>query len=866
MKKYILLLSLILGSIISGAQTWVPVGNTLQRSVDGTGFKYRFSLGSPGFYNISDSIRNALTFSNGLTKTGNSVKLGGNYTGQFYIGDYTDVSKFSVGGIDIGGGNVLASSGFGIVGSIPLSSGFTAVSGASQLSAVMGTQSGDINTLKTFAISDVSGKMVITDRRDNKGIEGDKLFSYNPDTDSLKYAQWGNINTVSVKKIQKVVYADDYTDNFTGFDGTTGRNNGSAVWQALVYLNSIGGGKLILSEKSYEPVGSDFFHPISFVNIEIEGQKMPYFNSNGTGLINGSIIKGSLVFIQNGGQSMRAKNFGIDVGKTVCDTYFSSVAQEGLIWCKPISHDPSTPYTRNAFAENITVVCYDSNSLVHAFLAEGIDGGVFNNILTMYGYHGIVNKSKHTFWDNLRAYFSGGENFIIKSDDYAISFDVNVGKVLVSHSENPTGVTPWSTPVGLYGVYIQSSTSYVNTVNIESITAFGLSNMHGLSFSSTIALVDVNIDKLNTYSFGTSVSYEGGGELSRTNIKTLLALNTASNILYLSGTNMLSQSNVVQEITTANIASPTTFGVYTSDSSSGDVVIGFANWLQIGTAYRISSGFNAMIREDRQGWVTKKEIGSKDPAYGYFQNTLQNLSVLNPVIAPNATLSTHLATLGQIQSGFVTTNTSQNITSVKTFTEGAVFNSTSTNNAINASVTTGLNAVNATSTAGAAIHGTATTGTAGLFQSASTGSGSTLVVDNSSTGLIATFGQSGTVKVSIANNGGISTPINNGGANDLVRNTDLQAGNTVSSASTLSLVNGGYYTFSGTTSIWTLPAIAGNIGKRFLIMNQGTGMITVNTAAGGNDIYNGANINVITINSGEIAVLYNNGISWFKQL
>lgn len=73
MKKYILLLSLILGSIISSAQTWVPVGNTLQRSVDGTGFKYRFSLGSPGFYNITDSIRNALTFGNGLTKTGNNV-------------------------------------------------------------------------------------------------------------------------------------------------------------------------------------------------------------------------------------------------------------------------------------------------------------------------------------------------------------------------------------------------------------------------------------------------------------------------------------------------------------------------------------------------------------------------------------------------------------------------------------------------------------------------------------------------------------------------------------------------------------------------------------------------------------------------
>lgn len=107
----------------------------------------------------------------------------------------------------------------------------------------------------------------------------------------------------------------------------------------------------------------------------------------------------------------------------------------------------------------------------------------------------------------------------------------------------------------------------------------------------------------------------------------------------------------------------------------------------------------------------------------------------------------------------------------------------------------------------------------------------------------------------------------NGAWKELAYSDDLQNTNTISAAGTLTLTNAGYYTFNGSTSTWTLPPLSGNTGIRFLIMNQGSGTLTVNSNAGGNDIYmSGSAVNMITIGVGEIAVLYNNSLSWFRQL
>ena len=105
----------------------------------------------------------------------------------------------------------------------------------------------------------------------------------------------------------------------------------------------------------------------------------------------------------------------------------------------------------------------------------------------------------------------------------------------------------------------------------------------------------------------------------------------------------------------------------------------------------------------------------------------------------------------------------------------------------------------------------------------------------------------------------------NGGAVKQVAYTDDMP-NIVSNAATLSISSQGNYTFNGTTSTWTLPTLAISVGFRIIIMNQGSGTLTVNTNTGANDIYNGTNVSSVTVNSGEVCILYNNSISFFRQL
>lgn len=85
----------------------------------------------------------------------------------------------------------------------------------------------------------------------------------------------------------------------------------------------------------------------------------------------------------------------------------------------------------------------------------------------------------------------------------------------------------------------------------------------------------------------------------------------------------------------------------------------------------------------------------------------------------------------------------------------------------------------------------------------------------------------------------------------------------VSSAGTLGLTAVySDYIFSGTTTTWTLPALAGNTNVKFYIKNRGSGAITLNSNAGGNDIYNTSAINTFTINPGEAIILVNDGTFW----
>lgn len=111
--------------------------------------------------------------------------------------------------------------------------------------------------------------------------------------------------------------------------------------------------------------------------------------------------------------------------------------------------------------------------------------------------------------------------------------------------------------------------------------------------------------------------------------------------------------------------------------------------------------------------------------------------------------------------------------------------------------------------------------------------------------------------------------ITSGGAKSVVTREYIDNNvitNTVSAASTFSVIFTGkvnYHTFNGTTSTYTMPVVAGNVTRRIVIINQGTGDITLNSNGGANDLWeSGVVMATMIIPKDTTLSLYNNSINW----
>lgn len=73
------------------------------------------------------------------------------------------------------------------------------------------------------------------------------------------------------------------------------------------------------------------------------------------------------------------------------------------------------------------------------------------------------------------------------------------------------------------------------------------------------------------------------------------------------------------------------------------------------------------------------------------------------------------------------------------------------------------------------------------------------------------------------------------------------------------------YSFTGTTTTWTLPVITGNTNVCFFIKNRGSGILTLVSAAAGNDIYGTTAVASFSINPGEAYIVINDGTYYTMQ-
>jgi hypothetical protein len=116
------------------------------------------------------------------------------------------------------------------------------------------------------------------------------------------------------------------------------------------------------------------------------------------------------------------------------------------------------------------------------------------------------------------------------------------------------------------------------------------------------------------------------------------------------------------------------------------------------------------------------------------------------------------------------------------------------------------------------------------------------------------------VAKAIINGGGITASQTIGTL--VLNNTYYRGAPTVTSAGTITLSYITDYVFTGTTTTATLPAISAGTngdGNKITLYNRGSGNVTVNSAAGGNDIYKTSAVATFTLAPGVACTLFPDG-------
>lgn len=332
------------------------------------------------------------------------------------------------------------------------------------------------------------------------------LLSKSDSTANSGYITHGYFNNYAVKKITTIIYADNYTDSLATaiFNNGAGINTGSAIVKAINVAHALGGGIIMLSNKTYLPTGYSETNPMLFDNISIEGIKQPYFSVDCKSLTDGTIILGGYWMFAN---NFSITDVGFDAGKTVCDSYYAATPQQPFVFVGSTPTHKATTTKSNIFAENITCLSYSPPASAHGFLLENASSGYINNILTCYGIYGSIIKSDNIIVGSMKAYENSTYPFIIKSDsvdNIAIAKNVTINSL--TYDLAPPNTTPYvSAPPPIAALNIDANGNDVTNIHIGEINILTTVD-YGDYFSAFIGNINgVKIDHTNILADSTNV-------------------------------------------------------------------------------------------------------------------------------------------------------------------------------------------------------------------------------------------------------------------------------------------------------------------------------------------------------------------------
>jgi hypothetical protein len=191
--------------------------------------------------------------------------------------------------------------------------------------------------------------------------------------------------------------------------------------------------------------------------LSIIGTKQPRFNTNvvvtgydnysqspPTKLIEGSIIKGTLIFADK--SHIQLENFGLDVGKEWVDNVNGGVDTDGIDICQNYTtsggldgyhpDQSSNPPTQNTIVKNIILLGDYSKNSYHGLLIETKMNSILDNITSACFTWNIVLKTINVLATNLNLIGAKGAGLYLKSSYYAHFTGANISNVNITSFTN----------------------------------------------------------------------------------------------------------------------------------------------------------------------------------------------------------------------------------------------------------------------------------------------------------------------------------------------------------------------------------------------------------------------------------------------